>query len=121
MRPSVVLAFDTATPAATVALVRSEEVLGEGRSRASSVLADADALLREAGLSVSDLDALVVGSGPGSFTGLRIGMAMALGLALAQDLPVAAVSTLAALAAGAPGSQPVIDARRGEIFTFVEG
>jgi tRNA threonylcarbamoyladenosine biosynthesis protein TsaB len=121
MRPSVVLAFDTATPTATVALVRAGEVLGERRSRASSVLADADALLHEAGLVVADLDAVVVGSGPGSFTGLRIGFAAALGLALARGVAVAAVSTLDSLGAGAPGSRPVIDARRGEIFTIVDG
>jgi len=121
MRPSVVLAFDTATPSATVALVRAGELLGERRSRASSVLADADALLHDAGLTVSDLEALAVGTGPGSFTGLRIGLATALGLALAQDVPVAGVSTLDALAAAAPGSLPIIDARRGEIFTLHDG
>jgi tRNA threonylcarbamoyladenosine biosynthesis protein TsaB len=121
MRPSVVLAFDTATPSATVALVRAGELLGDRRSRASSVLADADALLHEAGLTASDLEALAVGTGPGSFTGLRIGLATALGLALAQDVPVAGVSTLDALAAAAPGSLPIIDARRGEIFTLLDG
>ena len=115
------LAFDTATDVATCALVRDEEVLGERVSRAVTVLADADELLREAGLGPRDLDLLVVGIGPGSFTGLRIGLAVARGLALALDLPVAGVSTLDALAAGAPGAVPVLDARRGEVFVVLSG
>jgi tRNA threonylcarbamoyladenosine biosynthesis protein TsaB len=110
------LAFDTATNVATCALVRDEDVLGERISRAVTVLADADELLREAALDPADLDVLVVGVGPGSFTGIRIGLAAARGLALALELPVAGVSTLAALAAGAPGAVPVIDARRREVF-----
>jgi tRNA threonylcarbamoyladenosine biosynthesis protein TsaB len=115
------LAFDTATDVATSALVRDGEVLGERSSRAVTVLADADELLREAGRAPADLDLLVVGVGPGSFTGVRIGLAAARGLALALDLPVAGVSTLEALAAGAPGAVPVIDARRREIFALAGG
>jgi tRNA threonylcarbamoyladenosine biosynthesis protein TsaB len=115
------LAFDTATDVATVAVVRDGEVLGERRSRAVTVLADADELLRGVSLAPRDLDRLVVGVGPGSFTGVRIGLAAARGLALALDLPVAGVSTLAALAAGAPGAVPVIDARRREVFALVGG
>jgi tRNA threonylcarbamoyladenosine biosynthesis protein TsaB len=113
----LVLAFDTATEVATTALLRDGALLGERRSRAARVLADADALVRAAWASPSELDALVVGTGPGSFTGVRIGLATARGLALALGIPVAGVSTLAALAAGAPGAVPVIDARRGEVFT----
>jgi tRNA threonylcarbamoyladenosine biosynthesis protein TsaB len=85
------------------------------------VLEDADALLRQAGVRMAHLDRLAVGTGPGSFTGLRIGLASARALALALDLPVAGVSTLAALAAGAPGALPVVDARRREVFTLVGG
>src|SRR5437879_4177312 len=112
------LAFDTATDVATSALVREGDVLGERSSRAVTVLADADELLREAGFAPTDLDLIAVGVGPGSFTGLRIGLAAARGLALALDLPVAGVSTLAALAAGAPDAVPVIDARRREVFVL---
>jgi len=115
------LAFDTATEKATSALVDDGEVLGERVSRAATLLEDVDALLRQAGASPREVDALAVGVGPGSFTGVRIGLAVARGLALALDLPGAGVSTLDALAAGAPGALPVIDARRREVFTFADG
>ena len=115
------LAFDTATEVATSALVVDGEVLGERRSRAQTLLEDVDALLRQGGAHPTDLGALVVGIGPGSFTGVRIGLAAARGLAVALDLRGAGVSTLDALAAGAPGATPVIDARRSEIFALVGG
>jgi tRNA threonylcarbamoyladenosine biosynthesis protein TsaB len=115
------LAFDTATDVATSALVDDGEVLGERTSRAVTLLEDVDALLRQGGASPGDLDALAVGIGPGSFTGVRIGLATARGLGLALDLRAAGVSTLDALAAGAPGAVPVIDAKRREIFALVGG
>ncbi|HET7807977.1 MAG TPA: tRNA (adenosine(37)-N6)-threonylcarbamoyltransferase complex dimerization subunit type 1 TsaB [Gaiellaceae bacterium] len=115
------LAFDTATRAATTALVRDGDVLGEAVSRAVRVLEDADGLLRASGVERAELSGLVVGTGPGSFTGMRLGLAAARGLAFALGLPVAGVSTLEALAAGAPGAVPVVDAGRREVFTLVEG
>jgi tRNA threonylcarbamoyladenosine biosynthesis protein TsaB len=114
----LILAFDTATDVATSALVDDGEVLGERASRAATLLEDVDALLRQAGAHTRELGALAVGTGPGSFTGVRVGLATARGLALALGVPVAGVSTLAALAAGAPGALPVIDARRGEVFVL---
>jgi tRNA threonylcarbamoyladenosine biosynthesis protein TsaB len=117
----LILAFDTATEIATSALVADGEVLGERTSRAVSLLEDVDALLRRGGAHAGELEALAVGIGPGSFTGVRIGLAVARGLALALDVPVAGVSTLDALAAGAPGALPVIDARRREIFVLRNG
>ena len=112
----LILAFDTATDVATSALVGDGEVLGERASRAVTLLEDVDALLRQAGVHTRELQGLAVGTGPGSFTGVRIGLSTARGLALALGLPVAGVSTIDALAAGAPGALPVIDARRREVF-----
>jgi tRNA threonylcarbamoyladenosine biosynthesis protein TsaB len=115
------LAFDTATAVATSALTDGDEILGERVSRAQTLLEDVDALLRQAGAHPSEIDRLAVGIGPGSFTGVRIGLAVARGLALSLDVPGAGVSTLAALAAGAPGAVPVVDAKRREVFTLVGG
>jgi tRNA threonylcarbamoyl adenosine modification protein YeaZ len=112
----LILAFDTATDLATSALVADGEILGERTTRPQWLLADVDALLGAARLGPADLTAIVVGTGPGSFTGTRIGLSVARGLALSLDLPVAGVSTLAALAAGTERAFPVIDARRGEVF-----
>jgi tRNA threonylcarbamoyladenosine biosynthesis protein TsaB len=114
----LILAFDTATDVATSALVSDGEVQGERASRAVTLLEDVDALLRQAGMHTGDVDALAVGIGPGSFTGVRVGLATARGLALALGIPVAGVSTLDALAAGAPGAVPVVDARRREVFVL---
>src|SRR5436190_7996319 len=117
----LILAFDTATEVATSALVDGDEVLAERHSRAQTLLEDVDALLRQGGAHPNDLDGLAVGIGPGSFTGIRIGLAAARGLALSLDLRGAGVSTLDALAAGAPGAMPVVDARRREVFATVDG
>jgi tRNA threonylcarbamoyladenosine biosynthesis protein TsaB len=117
----LILAFDTATSTATSALVRDGTVLGEDATAPVRVLEGIDSLLREAGVEARELDALAVGIGPGSFTGVRMGLAAARGLALALDIPVAGVSTLAALAAGAPGAVPLIDAKRHELFLEQDG
>jgi tRNA threonylcarbamoyladenosine biosynthesis protein TsaB len=112
----LILAFDTATDVASSALLDDDEVLGERWSAPGTLLEDVDALLRQASARPTDVEALVVGTGPGSFTSTRIGLAAARGLALALGIDGAGVSTLAALAAGAEGALPVIDARRGEVF-----
>ena len=114
--PVLILAFDTATDVATSALVDDGEVLGERTSRPSTLLEDVDALLRQASARPGDIDALVIGTGPGSFTSTRIGLAVARGLGLSLGIDGAGVSTLDALAAGEHGALAVIDARRGEVF-----
>jgi tRNA threonylcarbamoyladenosine biosynthesis protein TsaB len=114
----LILAFDMATSVVTSGLIRDGEPLAERVSKPRSVLEDIDALLGEAEVEPQALDALAVGTGPGSFTGVRIGLATARALAFALDLPAAGVSTLDVLAAGAPGAVPVIDAKRGEVFAL---
>ncbi|MBA3366603.1 MAG: tRNA (adenosine(37)-N6)-threonylcarbamoyltransferase complex dimerization subunit type 1 TsaB [Actinobacteria bacterium] len=115
------LAFDTATTVATCALVRDGDVLGERTTSAARVLEAAHDLLAESGLASEAISRLVVGTGPGSFTGIRIGLATARALAFVLQTPTAGITTLAALAAGSPGALPVIDARRGEVFTLLAG
>ena len=112
----LVLAFDTATDVATSALVRDGVVLGERLGEARTLLEDVDELLAAANATATELGALVVGTGPGSFTSTRIGLAVARGLAVALDVPGAGVSTLDALAAARPSAFPVVDARRREVF-----
>ncbi len=112
----LILAFDTATDTATSALVDDGEVVAERASTPRTLLADLDALLRQGGVRTGDVDALAVGIGPGSFTGTRIGLSIARGLALSLGVRAAGVSTLDALSAGAPGAVAVVDAKRGEVF-----
>jgi tRNA threonylcarbamoyladenosine biosynthesis protein TsaB len=114
----LILAFDTSTDVAASALVWDGELLGELASRPVSVLEDVDALLRRGGVRPGQLEGIVVGTGPGSFTGVRMGVATARALSFALGAPLAGVSTLRALAAGAPGALPVIDARRREVFVL---
>ena len=129
MRGVRLLAFDTATPATTVALALADENLltrrhepgpGERPGHVSELLPLALELLAEAGLTFAQLDRLAIGVGPGTFTGLRIGVATARALAQAQGLPLVGVSTLRSLAAGAGAAAgpvlAVLDARRGEAF-----
>ncbi len=111
----LVLAFDTATDLATSALLDDGRVLGERVGVAREVLEDVRLLLEDADRTQDDIDALVVGTGPGSFTSTRIGLAVARGLGLALDVPAAGISTLAALGSQ-PGVFPVVDARRREVF-----
>ena len=110
------LASDNATDVATYALVDDGSVIGERVGEPRALLEDVDALLVAAGARPRDLEGLAIGTGPGSFTSTRIGLATARGLSLALDLPVAGVSTRDALASAAPVALPVIDARRREVF-----
>ena len=115
------LAFDTATNVATSALLEDGGLLGERTGTPNRLLEDVDALLTSADAEPAELEHIVVGTGPGSFTSLRMGHAVSRALAFALDAQVAGVSTLEALAAGAPAALPVIDARRREVFTLMDG
>ena len=116
------LAFETATEACSVALwidgdVRERFEIAP-RRHAELALPWAEQLLAEAGIARSQLDAIAVGRGPGAFTGVRLAIAIAQGIALALDKPVVPVSTLAALASQTQGERilAAIDARMGEIY-----
>jgi tRNA threonylcarbamoyladenosine biosynthesis protein TsaB len=120
------LAFETATEACSVALwidgdVRERHEVAP-RRHAELALPWADALLAEAGIARSALDVIAVGRGPGAFTGVRLAIAIAQGVALGLDVPLVPVSTLAALALPAAAvnrGRPVlaaIDARMGELY-----
>ncbi|MBA3465584.1 MAG: tRNA (adenosine(37)-N6)-threonylcarbamoyltransferase complex dimerization subunit type 1 TsaB [Deltaproteobacteria bacterium] len=130
-----VLGLDTSTMTSGIAVVDGDRVLAEARHDASGRKADLlvaiDDCCKRAGVGPKDLDAVAVGAGPGSFTGLRIGMATAKGIAFATGKPLWAVSSLAALAFdasqdpiaikrtwGIPGGAFIaaLDARRGEVY-----
>lgn len=123
-----VLALDTTTRDGSVALIRDDDVVVErpgdpAWTHAERLPADLRAVLEEAGLALSAVDLVAVATGPGAFTGLRIGLAAAQGLALALDRPAAGVPTLGALAWGALSDTPQasaagawIDASRGEVY-----
>jgi len=116
------LAFETATEACSVAVWVDGEVIERfeiaPRRHAELALPWADAVLAEAGIAKSAIDAIAVGRGPGAFTGVRLAIAVAQGVALALDRPIVPVSTLAALAlqGGAPRVLAAIDARMGEVY-----
>ena len=125
------LAFETATEACSVAVWRDGEVCERfevaPRRHAELSLPWAELLLAEAGIVKSQLDAIAVGRGPGAFTGVRLAIALAQGIALALDRPIVPVSTLAALALRArdvaqtdPSAAgrvlAAIDARMGEVY-----
>jgi tRNA threonylcarbamoyladenosine biosynthesis protein TsaB len=120
-----VLAVDTSTMAGGVALVDGERVIGESlldvrTTHSERLMLAVDRVLGDAGWAPRTLDGLAVAIGPGSFTGLRIGVAAVKGLALALKCPVAAVPTLDAMAAQLPwASRPVcaiLAARRDEVY-----
>lgn len=122
---SLVLAIDTATPAVTAGVVRrvdSVEVLAEHvtldpRAHAERITPNVLASLSDAGVTMADLTAVVVGCGPGPFTGLRVGMATAAAYGHALDIPVYGVCSLDAIGVDTTGEALVVtDARRREVY-----
>jgi tRNA threonylcarbamoyladenosine biosynthesis protein TsaB len=125
---AAIVGFDTSTAATSACVLRSDgeafdvlpgpERLFEPPGHSRELLPAVDEAMRRAGIGWDDVGAVAVGTGPGTFTGLRIGVATARSLARARGIELRPVSSLAALAAGA-GADPalaLIDARRGELF-----
>jgi tRNA threonylcarbamoyladenosine biosynthesis protein TsaB len=129
-----VLGFDTSTAATSVCLLRSDEDafevepsverLFERPGHARELMPGIDRVMRDAGIGFGDLDAIAVGIGPGGFTGLRIGIATAHGIAQSARIPLHPVLSLDALDAGIRGvtplhtgdTLPLIDAKRNEVY-----
>lgn len=122
----LILAVDTTTPSGSVALLEDDALLGEvnvesAATHSARLLRSVDFLLVSAGRNVKDIDAYAVAAGPGSFTGIRIGVGAVKSLAFASGKPVAPVSTLLALAVklAADGPRlvcPLLDAKKDEIY-----
>ncbi len=130
---TVILAFDTAASACSAALWRDGAVLAHRflameRGQAEALLPMIEEVMEEAGAAFADLDALAVTLGPGSFTGLRVGLAAARGMAVAADLPCFGVSTLEAVVHGTPESErgagtflAVIETKRADVYAQAFG
>ena len=119
------LALETSTLAGSVALLEGGRVVGLSLldialTHSERLMAMVDHLLQDCGWDIAQVDGLAVSVGPGSFTGLRVGIATVKGLAMALGLPVAAVPTLDALAFNLPFADvpvcPLLDARKGEVY-----
>jgi tRNA threonylcarbamoyladenosine biosynthesis protein TsaB len=119
------LALDTATEVCSVALLTGEGVLSAsveiGRGHAQEILRMVDGILAQGGTTLAGLSGIAAGIGPGSFTGVRVSVAVAQGLAFGADLPVVPITSLEALAMRAIGSGAVrvlacLDARMGEVY-----
>jgi tRNA threonylcarbamoyladenosine biosynthesis protein TsaB len=126
-----IIAVDTTTPSGSVALLDDDRVLGvigveSASTHSTRLLASVDFLLKAQGLTVGEIDGFAVTPGPGSFTGLRIGLSTVKAFSFATGKPVACVSSLAALAFkhidGVEGLiGPMLDAKKGEIYAALYG
>ena len=123
-----ILAFETSAKAGSVALLDGEILLGEcysntGLTHSQTVMPMAEQLLKTCGLTPGEVEAVAVAAGPGSFTGVRIGVAAAKGFAWGGALPCYGVSTLEAMALGLGVHRgyvvPVMDARRQQVYNAV--
>lgn len=123
MPPKLILSFDTSAAHCAVALVCGDEILASQsetlfKGQAERLIPMLEEVLKGAGKSWSDLDLIAVGIGPGNFTGVRIAVSTARGLALSLNVPAVGVSVFEALAFGTKGHVTVArDARRGMVFS----
>lgn len=120
-----ILGVDTATPIGSVGLIDGDTLVAEHtlnifQEHSSRLMLAIDSVLKGGNTSVAELDACAVGIGPGSFTGVRIGVATVKSICYALDTPIVGVSTLAAIAYNLRWTDavicPILDARRGEIY-----
>jgi tRNA threonylcarbamoyladenosine biosynthesis protein TsaB len=126
--PALILAIDTCGPSGSVALGRLAgrdlEVFGqielEGRTYAATLVAAVEKLLDDSGAALSDLRGIVAVNGPGSFTGVRVGLSAVKGLAESARIPVVAISRLLILARKAGTASSALDAHRGEVYLRLE-
>ena len=121
----LILAFETSAKAASVALLGDKGLLGEsyqntGLTHSQTLMVMAEDLLKQCGKTVADLTAVAVAEGPGSFTGVRIGVAAAKGFAWGREIPCYGISTLEAMAESLGAYEglvcPVMDARRSQVY-----
>ncbi len=121
-----ILGIDTSTPCGSVGLIDDESIISEYLlnipvTHSERLLGTIGLILKEARFAIEDLDGWAISLGPGSFTGLRIGVSTVKGLALATGRPVAGVSTLDVLASQVSSTPylicPILDARKGEVYT----
>ncbi|WP_100334206.1 tRNA (adenosine(37)-N6)-threonylcarbamoyltransferase complex dimerization subunit type 1 TsaB [Bacillus alkalisoli] len=121
-----VLAIDTSTYVLGIAIVDNEKVVGElitnlKKNHSLRAMPAVEQLMKECGITPKDLDRIVVANGPGSYTGVRLGVTIAKTLAWSLNIPLVGVSSLQLLAANGryfPGVIcPIMDARRGQVFT----
>lgn len=120
-----ILAVETATRTCSVALLDGDGILGETllygqKHHTEKILSLIDGLLLNAGITGSQLDLIAVSTGPGSFTGLRVGLSTAQGLALSLDKPLLGVPTLEVIALQQLPAErvcPLLDARKGQVYT----
>ena len=124
----MILCLETATPSCSVALIHNGEVLAceedpKGQNHSEKITLFIDSVMKKAGISYNQLDAVAVSMGPGSYTGLRIGVSTAKGLCYAASKPLIAVETLQAMACGGNFGDglriPMIDARRMEVYAAI--
>ena len=123
----MILCLETATPSCSVALVHNGEVLAceedpKGQNHSEKITLFIDSVMKKAGISYDQLDAVAVSMGPGSYTGLRIGVSTAKGICYAVSKPLIAVETLHAMAYGCKNNGfliPMIDARRMEVYAAI--
>lgn len=123
-----IIAIETATLVGSIAIIDDERVISEltlnvKATHSEKLMAAIDHLMELSGLTLNDMDGIAVSIGPGSFTGLRIGLSTAKGLSYGSGKPLIGIPTLDALASNLPFSRylvcPILDARKGEVYTAI--